>query len=195
MLLSASLAPIHAGGSRRRDQGEAVQVDRITPMLNPPDAKRLKLKSDEMPFKFCFQFQLAALHQGDVHHAAERHAGVDVRGRRRHGLRCRGKGGIENMHSTDDEPNNRHRMCVSIRPAGTMKVVAPISFVFHVLNDPPARTATSPPPSPRTVGPSHILHATSTTTIWFLVSGTQSPALARVFRPSCDWSTWRHGDL
>ena len=45
-----------------------MQVDPIKPTLNPPGTKRLKLKYDKLLsiilLQFCFQIQLAALHQG-----------------------------------------------------------------------------------------------------------------------------------
>ena len=40
-----------------------MQVDPIKPTLKPPGSKRLKLEHENTAFKFCFQFQLAPLHQ------------------------------------------------------------------------------------------------------------------------------------
>ena len=46
--------------------GWAVQVDPIKPTLNAPGTKRLKLKYNGPPSKFCFQIQLALLQPGSA---------------------------------------------------------------------------------------------------------------------------------
>jgi hypothetical protein len=61
------LAALHDG--RAADaQGRAVQVDPIKPTLKGPGIKRLKVKCDKSAFQFCFQSQLAPLHQGADSH-------------------------------------------------------------------------------------------------------------------------------
>ena len=39
-------------------RGRAVEVDAINPMLKPPGTQRLKLKHDEVPSNFAFNFNL-----------------------------------------------------------------------------------------------------------------------------------------
>jgi hypothetical protein len=51
-------------GGVSEDKGRAVQVDPMKPMLKPLRSKHLKLKCDIMLSTFCFQIQLALLHQG-----------------------------------------------------------------------------------------------------------------------------------
>jgi hypothetical protein len=46
--------------------GRAVQVGPIKPRLKAPGHKRLKLRYDKTGFEFCFQVELAALHDGEM---------------------------------------------------------------------------------------------------------------------------------
>jgi len=60
--------PRRNGGGGGAGDGRAVQVDHIKPHLKPPGTKRLTLKYDNslsILLQFCFQFQLAPLHDGD----------------------------------------------------------------------------------------------------------------------------------
>jgi hypothetical protein len=47
-----------AVGHERQDQGRAVQVDPIKPILKPPGTKRLKLECDILLLNYAFKFNL-----------------------------------------------------------------------------------------------------------------------------------------
>jgi len=61
-------------------RGRAVQVDPMKPALKPPgtSSKRLKLKCDNTAFNFCFQFQLAPVHRGQIKLPCEEFGDIDV---------------------------------------------------------------------------------------------------------------------
>jgi len=52
-------------------RGRGVQVDPMKPTLKAPGYERLKLRCDDLAFKFCFRFQLPPLQRGGDHAAAQ----------------------------------------------------------------------------------------------------------------------------